>query len=126
MNETPGQDPDDESGLPEGFDRDKLDELVRRVEEVTGHLGLHAHPMYQIKVIGEPPVQHVLLEMGFAIGKLAFAKPVQNPQQAKVDDTFRSMEQEFVKDQRESIVDKYRKKRVDGAMDDGGEHAPEA
>lgn len=106
-------DPDDDDNgqlsLPEGVKEEDLHGLFDRAVESAERLGLHSTGMADFQQHGD----HLLLAMHFTVGELAFAKKVQDPEQAKFDDQFRSFAAGATQEQRDDILSRYTKPKAD-------------
>lgn len=91
---------------------ERLDAVITAVREKAGHVGLHMTNHVQAQQVGD----RIVVQAMFQIGQLAWANRVQNPEQDKFDDSFRSIEESMRADEKKSILDKYRK----GNSDDDG------
>lgn len=100
-------DDDEEASLPEGVTEEQVRGLVETITEEANGIGLYAAPMVQAHCQGDT----MLLVMQFRIGDVAFLPRVQDPEQDKVDDTFRAIETDNAA---QRIKDKF----VDGTEDD--------
>lgn len=106
-------DPDEPFDLPEGCDQIKLEEISNQLSERAARLGLYMAPLQRVMLAGDPPEQHLFLETSFRIGSLAYKPRVQNPEGEVFEDQFRQIEAGMVEDQKQSILDQYRKKSND-------------
>lgn len=97
---------EDRPELPDGVTEERLEQLVDETTEAAQRLGLHSTGLMEFQQHGD----HLLLGMHFQVGQLAFAKPVQDPEQAKFDDEFRTFAAGATAEERDEILSRYLKK----------------
>ncbi len=99
-------DPEDEVyPLPDGVTESQVNDLIRGVMEATDLLGLYADPMVHLENLNG----RLILNVQFRIGKVAFTKRVQDPEQDETDTAFHQIETEEVKDRVRDITARFRR-----------------
>jgi len=101
---------DSNRDFPEGITRERVQTLLNDLSEKASHLGLYSTLQIEVQVIENDAL---LANVIFRIGKLAFAPRVQNPEEAKFADSFRQIEVGLIKDEKDNIINRYRKRKPD-------------
>lgn len=108
----------DEQNLP--FPPEKVDEKLRELQEVTRKFGLYLQGAtlgIDEKGDEETGEKYHKLYAQFLVGDIAWSSRVQDPEQDKIDNEFRSIAVGTVEDDFEEIRKKYQKKHE---SDEGG------
>lgn len=106
-------DPDDEdvaSHLPDGVTEETVNDLIRRLVEEMGLLGLYADPQIRVEIAPSPEVDgkdRIIVNAVFRIGKVAFTKRVLNPEQDKTDTAFSAIEDAETEAHAEDIITRF-------------------
>lgn len=116
--EEDGPDPE-EPFLPDGVSQEQVDDLITKISEKLNLLGLYVEPSLQVTVTHDHDVDgscgkdFIVLHVMCRIGRVAFSTRVQDPEQAKMNDSFTGI----VTDEQHSKADEIRKRFSRGDQD---------